>query len=108
MANQEYMYEKSKQQPVDSGIENAKEKIEKSPSGGFKVSDIDFSHLRRILREIWEEKKQAEQIPEEFASTLFELIALAQFQRIKSDNVSWDRVELENLFETIRTIIKRW
>ena len=108
MANHGDETQKTKQQPVDAGIENAKEQIEEASSGEFKVDDDIFSELQTTLREIWEEREQNNKIPEEFASALFELVALTQFQRIKDGNQLWDKAELEKVVDSFWDIIKRW
>jgi len=100
--------QQTKQHPVDLGIENAKEQIEDAYSGGFEVPGDYISYLQKNLREIWEEKSEEEQIPEEFASPLIELVALLQFHRIKDGEPLWDAVELEKVMGSIWEELKKW
>lgn len=98
----------TKQNPVDTGIENARNTLEDSLPGHFKISDNDFSTVSKILREIWDENLESKKIKEEFASPLFELVALTQFYRIQNGDGLWDKVELERLTDSIWEIIERW
>lgn len=99
----------TKQHPVDSGIQNAKEKIDEATFGGFSVSDDDVAKLSTLLREIWDDNQQSEKIPEEFMPAIFEIIAHTQFKRMyENDEELWDKAELERAINTIWEIIERW
>lgn len=100
----------SKQHPVDTGIENAKSELEEASDGEFKVSEESITKLQTILRKIWEENISDGQIPEEFVAPLFELVALAQFQRTKRDPDSavWDLAELELLVNSLWKRLKEF
>lgn len=98
----------TRQHPVDTGIENAKNNIEEASFGETKVADEDFEDLKKILTEIWDQNSQTSKIPDQFAPALFELVALTQFQRIKDGNTLWDKEELEKLVDSIWEIIERW
>ena len=100
MATQEHMYAKTKRHSVETGIENAKERIEEASPDGFKVDNDDFSEIKGVLTGIWETRFR-EEIPEEFASAIFELVAVAEFNKIKNGNPLWDEAELETVINSI-------
>jgi len=108
MASQHYFGVSTQEHPVDTGVENAKTKIETSFREKFTVSEDDVSKITRFLREIRDANTKPVTIPEEFESLVFELVALTQFQRIKEGNAPLDKSELEKLTASIWEIIERW
>ena len=97
-----------KEHPVDSGVNKAKNSIETNSLEEFEISDKEFSEVKNVLQQIWDENPKSKEIPEEFEAVFFELIALIQFQRIKDGNQLWDKAELERLTASIWEIIEKW